>query len=529
MAKAGRGQTRRDSKRRVLRPGESVRADRKYQYKYHIDGKPHFVYSWKLEPTDKLPKGKKPCLSLRELEKQVNTDLELLVNIVDGQMTVCELVDRYLKTKTGVRQSTKQGYVTVQRLLAKETFGKKTIRSVKTSDAKLFLIKLQQEDGKSYSSIHTIRGVLRPAFQMAVDDDILVKNPFGFQLAGVLVNDAVTREVIYKDQINYAFDDNSNAFKLAGSVLEALTGRNINGIIENLKSDNPLTKIKEEKDLHENIKNFFTELLVERGNRLVVFIDELDRCKPSYAVQLLERIKHYLYDDRITFVFSVNLGELQHTIKHYYGNTFDACRYLDRFFDMRISLPPADKTAFYREMGLESSYVLEKICRKVIDTYNMELREATRFYRQVKTAAYEPTHESRKFDFSFSDEKGRQLLLMYVVPILVGLKIVDISLYNQFVCGKSSKPLMDIYKDSDKGEWLATRLLNRNEAFEVEEGKSVVTVEQKIQQLYDAIFVTEYTGNVYHTILGEYEFDDNSKNFVKSVESMLSVYADYNI
>ena len=88
-----RGQTRRDSKRRVLRPGESVRADGKYQYKYHIDGKPHFVYSWKLESTDKLPKGKKPCLSLRKLEKQVNTDLDLLVNIVDGQMTVCELVD----------------------------------------------------------------------------------------------------------------------------------------------------------------------------------------------------------------------------------------------------------------------------------------------------------------------------------------------------------------------------------------------------------------------------------------------------
>ena len=212
MAKAGRGQTRRDSKRRVLRPGESVRADRKYQYKYHIDGKPHFVYSWKLEPTDKLPKGKKPCLSLRELEKQVNTDLDLLVNIVDGQMTVCELVDRYLKTKTGVRQSTKQGYVTVQRLLAKETFGKKTIRSVKTSDAKLFLIKLQQEDGKSCSSIHTIRGVLRPDFQMAVDDDILVKNPFGFQLAGVLVNDAVTREAITKDQmrkfLKFVHDDN---------------------------------------------------------------------------------------------------------------------------------------------------------------------------------------------------------------------------------------------------------------------------------------------------------------------------------
>ena len=110
--------------------------------------------------TVQTSKGQKPCLSLRELEKQVTIDFNLLVNIVDGQMTVCELVDQYLKTKTGVRQSTKQGYVTVQRLLVKEAFGKKTIRSVKTSDAKLFLIKLQQKDGKSYSSIHTIRGVL---------------------------------------------------------------------------------------------------------------------------------------------------------------------------------------------------------------------------------------------------------------------------------------------------------------------------------------------------------------------------------
>lgn len=336
-------------------------------------------------------------------------------------------------------------------------------------------------------------------------------------------------EIIKQLGINYAFEDNSNAFKLAGAVLEALTGRNINGIIENLKSENPLTKIKEEKDLHENIKNFFTELLVEKGNRLVVFIDELDRCKPSYAVQLLERIKHYLCDDRITFVFSVNLGELQHTIKHYYGNTFDACRYLDRFFDMRISLPPADKSAFYREMGLDSSYGLEKISRKVIDTYNMELREATRFYRQVKTAAYEPTHDSKKWDFAFPDGKGKQLLLMYITPILVGLKIVDISLYNDFVNGKNSKPLMDIYKESDLGEWLCSKLLNRNETYEETEGKTFVTVEQKLQSLYEAIFVTEYTNGVYHTMIGDYEFDSNSKHFVRNIESMLSVYADYEL
>ena len=54
---------------------------------------------------------------------------------------------------------------------------------VKTSDAKLFLIKMQQ-DGKGSSTIKTVRGVLRPAFQITVDDDLIVKNPFGFQLAG---------------------------------------------------------------------------------------------------------------------------------------------------------------------------------------------------------------------------------------------------------------------------------------------------------------------------------------------------------
>ncbi|MDO4650739.1 MAG: site-specific integrase [Eubacteriales bacterium] len=201
MAKAGRGSTRRDGKRRILRPGESVRADGKYQYKYYIEGKAHFVYSWKLEPTDKLPKGKKPCQSLREMEKEIEAKVTVLTNMPDGTMTVCELVDRYLKTKTGVRQSTRQGYITVQRILANERFGSLKIKSVKTSDAKLFLIKLQQEDGRSYSSIHTIRGVLRPAFQMAVDDDILMKNPFGFQLATVVVNDSVTREAITKDQM----------------------------------------------------------------------------------------------------------------------------------------------------------------------------------------------------------------------------------------------------------------------------------------------------------------------------------------
>ncbi len=206
-----RGRIRRDSKHRVLRAGESMRADGKYQFKYHIAGKPHFVYSWKLEPTDKLPAGKKPCLSLRELEKQIGYDLESQLDPMKRNITVNELVERYLSTKTGAKHSTVANYNFVKNILKKEEFSETKIANIKTSDAKLFLIKMQS-DGKGYSTVKSVRGVLRPAFQMAVDDDILNKNPFEFQLAGVVVNDSHTRTAITREQmrqfLKFVHDDN---------------------------------------------------------------------------------------------------------------------------------------------------------------------------------------------------------------------------------------------------------------------------------------------------------------------------------
>ena len=321
--------------------------------------------------------------------------------------------------------------------------------------------------------------------------------------------------------ITYDFSEKKDMFQLAGSILELFTGRNVEAVIRNLKSDNPFIELEKEKNLEKNIEDFFTEILVERGNRLIIFVDELDRCKPSYAVQLLERVKHYLCDDRISFVFAVNLEELQHTIKHFYGETFDACRYLDRFFNMRISLPPADKSRFYQSIGLESGYVLEDVCKRIIETYNMELREVSRFYYQIKLAVYNPTHDKGKWNFIFPDEKGKQLILLYIVPILVGLKIVDITLYNEFVDGKNAQPLIDIYLDSEIGEWLVRGLSVDNEVIEKSD------VKQKLQELYEAIFKTEYTNNSYETTIGDYAFDCNSKAFAKTTASMLSVCADF--
>lgn len=197
MPKTGQ---RRDSKHRILHTGESIRANGKYQFKYIVNGKPKFLYSWRLTPTDPLPAGKQPCLSLRELEAEIGRDMASRLDPTCSNMTVSELVARYLKTKTGVRSSTREGYKYLTNLLAKEEFSTRNIHSVKTSDAKLFLIKLQS-DGRGSSTIKSIRGILRPAFQMAVDDDILVKNPFGFELAGIIYNTEKTRLAITRQQM----------------------------------------------------------------------------------------------------------------------------------------------------------------------------------------------------------------------------------------------------------------------------------------------------------------------------------------
>lgn len=84
-------------------------------------------------------------------------------------------------------------------MLKEDAFGKKKIADIKTSEAKMWLIELQ-DGGRSYSSIHSIRGVVRPAFEMAVEDDLLRKNPFDFELATVLINDSVKRDALTAKQ-----------------------------------------------------------------------------------------------------------------------------------------------------------------------------------------------------------------------------------------------------------------------------------------------------------------------------------------
>lgn len=172
--------------------------DGRYRFSFYDNGKKRAVYSWKLERTDKTPTGKRDGLSLREKEAQHQKQAMMQVAFNGGNMTVLDLVRKYTELKKNVKHTTRTGYKTVIRWLEKDPFARKRIDSVRTMDAKEWLIRLQEVDGKSYSSIQTIRGVVRPAFAMAVENDLIVKNPFDFMLVDVVVNDSVRREAVSK-------------------------------------------------------------------------------------------------------------------------------------------------------------------------------------------------------------------------------------------------------------------------------------------------------------------------------------------
>lgn len=142
-------------------------------------------------------------------------------------------------------------------------------------------------------------------------------------------------------------------------------------------------------------------IIPEHGDRLVVFIDELDRCKPDFAVRFLERIKHYLMlDDRVIFVFSINREQLEETIKHLYGYGFDSHRYLDRFFDLNIELPAADVDKFcsYIDENSKSGgdHAFFTYYKNMTEYFNMSLREMTKYFSAMNILYITSYHNERK-------------------------------------------------------------------------------------------------------------------------------------
>ncbi|MEE0467038.1 site-specific integrase [Holdemanella sp.] len=190
---------RKDTKGRVLKNGEYQEENGRYVFKYYVDGKRYVIRSWKLVKSDKVPDGKRDGLCLRDMEKNIQFKLNECVKFEGANLTVSELVEKYDQQKLGIRKNTMVGHTTVRRYLEKDPFGKKKIETVRIIDAKQFMIQLKEE-GKSYSTLCSYRGVIRPAFRMAVDDELISRNPFDFPISDIMMNNAVKRDALTNDE-----------------------------------------------------------------------------------------------------------------------------------------------------------------------------------------------------------------------------------------------------------------------------------------------------------------------------------------
>ncbi|PIT19695.1 KAP family P-loop NTPase fold protein [Snodgrassella communis] len=124
---------------------------------------------------------------------------------------------------------------------------------------------------------------------------------------------------------------------------------------------------------------------------LVIFIDELDRCRPNFAIEVLEKAKHLFNVDNIVFVLATDKTQLGHSIRAVYGQWLDVNGYLRRFIDFDYLLPSPVKSDYIislaKQLGLDkylnrnifSNYPLIRILKDIISLYNLTLREQEAF------------------------------------------------------------------------------------------------------------------------------------------------------
>lgn len=322
----------------------------------------------------------------------------------------------------------------------------------------------------------------------------------------------------------YGIDDvNVNYIEVLKTFAETFNIKGLSGLLDSIKTEDNLKNIKETRSLKRKVEEFLDKIPEERADKIVVFIDELDRCKPTYAVKVLERIKHYFNNDKIIFVFSTNLEELQSSVKCVYGEKFNAYRYLDRFFDLKIPLPEPDMQKYLSSIDFQNDYnIFDKICNEIISKYNFQLRDISKYARYVKMTSYHLAHNSG--GYSFSEDIGYEFCLHCLTPILIGLLIHDINMYNDFILGKDSTPLIDLLGSGELGKYFFKKLLSTGEKYydELFGGNPEVTPENKLKQLYDALFNASYGNGIYENSIGNITIQKRTKEYLMSIINILS-------
>ena len=230
------------------------------------------------------------------------------------------------------------------------------------------------------------------------------------------------------------------------SAVRYVTGINVQEILETIKNfaeacEDTVKEQKSNESLEKRINSFLNDVVLDDEEKLIIFIDELDRCNPQYAVKLLERVKHYFNHPKVIFVISYNKAELQHSIKTLYGSEFSADKYLERFFDYEFGLSTIDVEKYMDILG-NSNIIHLNMCA-IAKLYSFQMREVWKYNDCVNKAI--AMFKKIISNNIYSSEKSLEFCIIWFLPVIIGLRFHNESSYRDFIDGKGFKYYKDFY------------------------------------------------------------------------------------
>ena len=186
-----------------------------------------------------------------------------------------------------------------------------------------------------------------------------------------------------------------------------------------------------------SLEGLATELATTNADRpVVVIIDELDRCRPSYAVELLETAKHFFTVDHVVFALAVNRTQLAHAVRAVYGAEFDASGYLRRFFDIDFQLPEAKRGSFI-EAALTGTGIDDYFRRRSEHDGHETVKDwLVAFFEAFRVSFRTISQAIHHLGLVFASLRQNRRSLAVAATLAVVMRTVDLDMYRRFVRGE---------------------------------------------------------------------------------------------
>lgn len=279
---------RRDSKGRILKDNEYQRKDGKYEYKYFWGNERKSVYSWMLVPTDKTPEGKRKDTCLRDKIKAIERDLQDGIDHSKADMTLNQLFDLYINSKVNIREHTKSNYMLLWRTAVQDSkLGNMKISQIKQIHVRKFYAD-QAKKGSATSTIKTYHNIICPTFEMAVNSDIIRKNPAREAIKGINGTQKKKEALTVEEQKRFLnFVKESDVYNIYYPMLslELLTGLRVGELVgltwKDIDSINNVIHIQHQLQylkLDGKFKFYVSPLKTEVGKRDIPITPEIRKC-----------------------------------------------------------------------------------------------------------------------------------------------------------------------------------------------------------------------------------------------------------